>query len=278
MSSLLRYALLLVLGYLGILAWLWHQAEIERQLESAQIAALATEKQLTLAQADHQNGYVTSRLDNERFHSASLDAAIAHIPNHQAGGNFVWEDRAGNAFAYAAMGVDKNHYFANSYLLGFEPYKTRKLWQPLVTLALKKSYQFDHEQHGANWKDVWQNSQQAYFYSHGDCEDHAILLADWLISMGYDARVAIGRIPTGGHAWVILFYDGKEYLLESTSKRPQRSVSNYTLARYAPDYQPEYMFNRERFWVNTGPKLTTRYSGQNWRLTADFVRGAIPSN
>lgn len=270
MASLVRVTLLSVLGYLLAVIWLWNKAEQE-QVTLAKSATLErTFERLKSEQSELQHGYVSSHHDQELFHSKDLAAAILHIPLHERGGNYLWQDRAGMPFAYAAMGIDRNHYFANSYLIGYEPYKTNKVWQPLVTLALRKTYQFDHDQHGPRWKDVWQNSQQAYFYSHGDCEDHAILLADWLISMGYDARVAIGRVPSGGHAWVILFHEGKEYLLESTSKRRPRSIGDFKLAKYAPEYQAEYLFNRTHFWVNTNAKRSTSYSGPEWRNTARF--------
>ena len=271
MLSLVRYTLLLVLIYFGTTAYFWYQSENQRiALERAE----KVEKELHFlkqSQQTIQSGQITSHLNKESFHSKDLDQAISYIEGNDKASNFIWQDMAGTAFAYAAKGVDKNYYFANSYLIGFQPYKTDKVWQPLVTLALKKTYQFDHEQYGQKWQDIWQNSHQAYLYSHGDCEDHAILLADWLIEMGYDARVALGRVPSGGHAWVILFHDGKEYLLEATDKRRPRSLGDFKLAKYAPEYQPEFQFNRTQFWTNTGSKLTTLYSGPNWVEASSYI-------
>jgi len=271
MLSLVRYTLLLVLIYFGTTAYFWYQSENQRiALERAE----KVEKELHFlkqSQQTIQSGQITSHLNKESFHSKDLDQAISYIEGNDKASNFIWQDMAGTAFAYAAKGVDKNYYFANSYLIGFQPYKTDKVWQPLVTLALKKTYQFDHEQYGQKWQDIWQNSHQAYLYSHGDCEDHAILLADWLIEMNYDARVALGRVPSGGHAWVILFHDGKEYLLEATDKRRPRSLGDFKLAKYAPEYQPEFQFNRTKFWTNTGSKLTTLYSGSNWVEASSYI-------
>ena len=271
MLSLVRYTLLLVLIYFGTTAYFWYQSENQRiALERAE----KVEKELHFlkqSQQTIQSGQITSHLNKESFHSKDLDQAISYIEGNDKASNFIWQDMAGTAFAYAAKGVDKNYYFANSYLIGFQPYKTDKVWQPLVTLALKKTYQFDHEQYGQKWQDIWQNSHQAYLYSHGDCEDHAILLADWLIEMNYDARVALGRVPSGGHAWVILFHDGKEYLLEATDKRRPRSLGDFKLAKYAPEYQPEFQFNRTKFWTNTGSKLTTLYSGSNWVEASSYL-------
>ena len=68
-------------------------------------------------------------------------------------------------------------------------------------------------------REIWQNSRQAYLHTRGDCEDHAIILADWLIALGHDARVVLGNHRGGGHAWVVLFQDGREMILEATSKK-----------------------------------------------------------
>ncbi len=277
MQGLLRSALGLVVIYMMSVAYLWFDSERQNAYKQTQADQKANQVKLRQNQHKMQSGYLTTVFDKEGFHSDHLTKAIDSIPGRGKNSNFIWQDRAGNPFAYAAMGIDRNYYFANSYLVGYQPYKTTKLWQPLVTLALKKTYQFDHDQHGANWKDIWQNSKQAYYYSHGDCEDHAILLADWLISMGYDARVAIGKVPSGGHAWVILYYDNKEYLLEATSKRRPRSIGDFKLAKFAAEYRPEYLFNRDSFWANTGTHLTTRYSGNHWIKTATFILGATPA-
>lgn len=279
--SLLRFTLLVTLAYLATVIWLWNKSGLENSEPAHSNSRSDTEHQnilvgLSKSQQEIQKGTISSSFDNETFHSNDLAQAISYIPNTDNTGtnntgNYIWQDNEGNPFAYAALGIDRNHHFANSFLIGYEPYKTDQVWQPLVTIALKKTYQFDHDQHGPAWSDVWQNSRQAYLYSHGDCEDHAILLADWLISMGYDARVAIGNIPSGGHAWVILFHDDKEYLLEATSKRRPRSTSDFTQAKYAPEYQPKFMFNRTTFWVNTGSQLTTQYRNEYWKPTATFT-------
>jgi hypothetical protein len=169
-----------------------------------------------------------------------------------------------------ALGIDTRHHFVNSYLVGYEPFETDRIWVPLYTLVLRKHYEFDHIQY-SGLDDVWQNSKQAYYYTRGDCEDHAIILADWLISMGIDARVVIGTHKKTGHAWVIFFADGKEYLLEPTSKRKTRTTGAIPPASLMVDYHPACQFNRDRFWVNTGSLFTTRYSGPNWKMKSRFA-------
>lgn len=170
----------------------------------------------------------------------------------------------------SAQGLDRLHHFVNSYLVGFMPFETDAVWVPLYTLTLQKSYMFDHLQY-SGLADVWQNSRQAFYYTRGDCEDHAIILADWLIGLGRDARVVLGTVNGEGHAWVVLFMDEKEYLLEATDKRKLRSVNDFQLAYLATEYRPEYQFNRHQFWFNTGSAMTTKYSGDHWVLKSEFV-------
>jgi hypothetical protein len=170
----------------------------------------------------------------------------------------------------AAKGIDDHFHLANYYLEGFAPFETDKLWVPLYTLGTKKTYQLDHIQY-AGRKEVWQTSSQAFKFTRGDCEDHAIALADWLISMKEDARVVIGKYKKEGHAWVVLFKDDKEYILEATKKRGLKQP--YRLARYETHYKPQSMFNREHFWLNTGSMNTTRYESAKWIKKSLYIKG-----
>ena len=223
-------------------------------------------------QHDKQNGVVSS-IDGK----SSLDTVtLAQIVNSSGIENryrsFFFNDLDENIITYAATGIDKNPYFANSFLVGFMPFETDKAWMPMATLSMRKYYLLDHQLYGPTMEDIWQNSEQAYYHSHGDCEDHAVLLADWLIGLGYDARVVIGEVPEGGHAWVVLFLDGVEYVLESTSKRRANSIKDFYLARRATDYRPKLQFNRDKLWVNTGSMYTTTYTGPKWVLRSSFQR------
>lgn len=160
-----------------------------------------------------------------------------------------------------ALGIDKKFHLSNFYLEGYAPFETNKLWVPLQTLAQKKTYELDSLQY-TGYKEIWQTSSQAFKYTRGDCEDHAIALADWLIEMGEDARVVAGFYKKEGHAWVVLFKDGNEYILEATSKG--NFTNPYPLAKYQTSYRPQIMFNREYFWFNKGSINTTSYSSENW--------------
>ncbi|MBU0469575.1 MAG: transglutaminase-like domain-containing protein [Candidatus Omnitrophica bacterium] len=163
-------------------------------------------------------------------------------------------------------GIDGKLRPANSYLVGYAPFETEQLWVPLVTLATRLKYKSDFSILSRR-QDAWQTSRQAYRLKRGDCEDHSILLADWLIELGYDARVVIGEQNWSGHAWVVVFKDGKQHLIEATKKdaTPQfRPVRN----KFA--YRPYVMFNRDSFWRNSGGKLTTSYSSGSWMKTSRF--------
>jgi len=222
---------------------------------------------------NEQNGYVHVAGATLPFTEKKLQQLLK---NHQQKLQylFTWQWQGFNKVTASAPGLDRKHHFVNSYLVGFKPFDTEHIWVPLYTLAVRKRYQYDHVQY-SSYNEVWQNSRQAFYYTRGDCEDHALILADWLIALGHDARVVVGTYSGQGHAWVILFKDGREYLLEATSKRKQRSFNAYKLAALQTEYQPVYQFNREKFWFNMGNKYTTRYSGDNWKYKSKFVPALV---
>ena len=191
------------------------------------------------------------------------------------GGIFSFVDRKFGIYAISAQAIDRRQHLANTFLEGYEPFKVDNPALPLYVIARRKRYEFDRIQYSGR-EDVWQSSRQAFFYPRGDCEDHAILLADWLISMGEDARVVLGEMQGEGHAWVVLFKDGKEYLLEATQKRGLSRNKPYPLAQLFTDYRPKYMFNREDFWEKTATKVSTSYAGKSWKKKSRlrFGRGA----
>ncbi len=190
-----------------------------------------------------------------------LGPGVAGAPS---GSGYYTFDVAGESQATAsAMGVDRAHHIVNAYLVGFMPFATDNLWVPLLTLAQRKRYQYDHLQYwGA--QDVWQTSAQAFVRTRGDCEDHALALADWLIGLGEDARVVVGHHRNTGHAWVVLFKQGQEYLFEATQKQGLQAQLKYPLAALMTDYRPRFMFNRDSFWTNTGSSYTTSYGSKAW--------------
>ena len=175
-----------------------------------------------------------------------------------------WGARSVGIYSVSAPSVAGDHRLVNDYLEGFQPYVVANPMLPLYALAQRKQYQLDAQQY-AGRQEVWQTSREAYAFARGDCEDHALILADWLMAMGEDARVVLGDYRGGGHAWVVLFKNGREYLLEATKKAGLTRSKPYPLASLHRDYHPQLMFNRYDFWQNQGSKYTTRYAGSQWR-------------
>jgi len=226
-----------------------------------------------LIRPGEQDGYVRVVGAGGRFTEKKMHDSLMDDDNKKLQYGYTWHWQGIKKVTASAPGLDKAHHFVNSYLVGFSPFYTEHLWVPLYTLAMRKRYEYDHIQY-SSYNEVWQNSRQAFYYTRGDCEDHALILADWLISLGHDARVVVGAYKGGGHAWVVLFKDGSEYLLEATSKRKQRNTDSYKLASLQTDYQPQYQFNRNKFWFNTGSINTTRYSGESWIFKSRFISTA----
>ena len=229
--------------------------------------------QLVNEQAQAQNGSMRSTSLHDRITQKTLQQEFTNLALDKKFYSYLWNAQDGSILAMSAVGLDGQPYFANSFLLGFVPFKTTNAWQPLALLSMRKTYMFDHDQYGALYVDVWQNSKQAYAHSHGDCEDHALLLTDWLIGLGFDARVVVGETSAGeGHAWVILFTDSGDYVLEATSKRAPKSINDFLRVERAIHYYPQIQFNRESLWENTGSVLTTNYKDSKWKLRSRFAR------
>jgi len=185
----------------------------------------------------------------------------------------LWSFRGLNGASATAMGTDRQHHFVNSFLEGYRPFWVDHPWKPLYAIAMRLKYQPDSLQF-AGLEDVWQTSRQAFFNTRGDCEDHAILLADWLIGCGVEARVVVGRTARGGHAWVVAFMEGQQFLLEATSKQKRRHWRHYPLASLASDYIPTIMFNRDSFWMYTGPPRPGSYTSDHWEKRSRYYPGS----
>lgn len=216
---------------------------------------------------DNQSGYVKVSgikpvINESWLHKYQQDWTVK-----KKAGFYTWTWHGVKNATASAYGLDRKAHFVNSYLVDYQPFEAKYLWEPLYTLATVKKYQYDHLQY-SGILEMWQNSRQAFYYPRGDCEDHALILADWLISMNEDARVAVGTYKGGGHAWVVLFKNGSEYLLEATSKK-KKKTDVFPLAVLQTDYTPQMMFNRSNFWVCKA-KHTTKYSGSGWKLMSVF--------
>ncbi len=255
--------------------------KVEHNPETASLKQQIDAEVLALAQLD-----LTLPIDGFRLDILSTDFSLpasdvhrmlarAHGESHP----MIYSLPNIGTYTMSAQALDQDHYLVNTYLEGYAPFEVSNVMTPLFVLSQRKHYQFDAKQY-AGREDVWQSSRQAFYYPRGDCEDHAIVLADWLIEKGEDARVVLGEVEgNGGHAWVILFKHGKEFLLEATQKDGLSRAKSYPAAVLYRDYHPHYMFNRVHFWENTGTKYTTNYSNIQWEkksrysITAQQSRG-----
>lgn len=186
-------------------------------------------------------------------------------------GVVFYNTRNANEFTASARGTDGKHHIVNSFLVGYAPYKTDNIWIPLQVLTRKKVYEYDEINMGKG--EMWQTSKQAHRIKKGDCEDHALALADWLITMGEDARVVLGKMEGEGHAWVVLLKDGRQYLLETTKKIEVKSGEKFPLTVDLPGYKPRFMFNRTLFWKNEGATSTSDYRSSHWKVKSVYTLG-----
>lgn len=114
--------------------------------------------------------------------------------------------------------------------------------------------------------EAWQLARETYRWRTGDCEDSAILLADWLRARGYEAYVAAGRVGTAPHAWVVLIHGGETYLLETTGAiGPGRRIP--PLAGLLTDYNPTgFVFDEKSIRVRRDEGWTADYrSAERWK-------------
>lgn len=155
----------------------------------------------------------------------------------------------------------KIHY-ANEYLTGYAPPAhfppgCTKLDEMLIIWRAVGEichYKRDGDEVVNDPGDAWQFALETQKVGTGDCEDSAIMLADWLCSRGIEARVALGRYAErGGHAWVVAHLEGQEYLLESTlpDSRPGHLPR---VSEVGSRYVPEAMLDYESIYVREAPR------------------------
>jgi hypothetical protein len=232
-------------------------------LEISDIAATKINAKLT--SNTNQNGSITSSFSGYELSEKQVNTQVTNETKgftQKAAKLLAWPAPTGELITLSAPGMDWKHHFASSFLVGVRPFPVENKSLPLYVISKRKTYMDDKTQHNA--LEMWQNSAQSYVLPEGDCEDHAILLADWLISEGVDARVVGGEYKSGGHAWVIAIINGNSFLLEATDKRAGKSWNHYPLAELAKYYSPKYMFNRTDFWENTNSANTSDYTNSSW--------------
>lgn len=139
-----------------------------------------------------------------------------------------------------------------------------KLWK---YVADRCEYQLDQDH--SQIREVWKTSRETWLEEAGDCEDTSILLADILITAGFDARVAIGwNGNIGQHAWVVVKVGDEQYVLESTLQSEITAKNLATVEDSAVFYQPEQLFDRERlYYTSAKPEQFTKdyFSPEVWK-------------
>lgn len=257
---------LLLFGLIVMTAWL-QQITLERSL-SRQIRTALEENNDTVSDPTSDSMIKLVRT-GDIVSAKEMRSLLDRARQGRKDSFILWTFRGLEGASASAMGTDRQHHFVNSFLEGYRPFFVNHPWMPLYAIAMRLKYQPDNQQY-PGLEDIWQTSRQSFLNTRGDCEDHAILLADWLIGCGFEARVVVGRTTRGGHAWVVTFIDGQEFLLEATSKRKRRHWKHYPLASLVEGYEPTIMFDRDFFWMNTAEPGSRSYSGDHWEKKSRF--------
>lgn len=257
---------LLILAILTI-HWLDEPDTTQQHVQLMQMLQRSADQIPSHLLRHNRSGTLVLAATGEQISETDIAVALQERKEDQAR-PYLWQDPRGKPAVLSAQGIDRLHHFANSFLVGVHPFQIDNPALPLHFLAQRKVYQYDQEQYQRG--DVWQNSAQAWVHLRGDCEDHAMILADWLIAEGFDARVVVGSYRGEGHAWVVAFLQGQAYLFEATDKQAGKTWQHYPLAAMASGYQAEFMFNRDQFWVSTHPSAAMDYYSANWLETASF--------
>lgn len=124
------------------------------------------------------------------------------------------------------------------------------MWQ---RVADRCDYQLDH--HRSSQREVWKTPSETWNEKAGDCEDTSLLLADALLSAGFEARVAIGwNGNIGQHAWVVVRVEDRQYVIETTLQENIAMESLVPAAQAADYYQPEQLFDRGHLYYTTADR------------------------
>lgn len=167
-------------------------------------------------------------------------------------------------YAVVASDHQRKYRFVNEFLTGYAPpavfaKDTSRIFQLFTICSAVHGNCIYTRDPGVkkDATDAWQTSLETQRLGQGDCEDSAIYLCDWLITQGYNARVALGRYgDLGGHAWVVVKMNDVEYLLESTESAPDPRDPPL-VSKVGSRYVPEVLFDRFGIYVRSIP-------GQTW--------------
>lgn len=92
-------------------------------------------------QSIEQAGYVKVKGVIKYFTEFDLHRILKKQKKNHGKGSYHWQWLGVPHATVSAQGLDHLHHFANSYLIGFEPFETKSVWVPLYTLALRKHFE-----------------------------------------------------------------------------------------------------------------------------------------
>ncbi len=177
---------------------------------------------------------------------------------------------------FASLVTDNlgDSHYINDFLIGFQPpahfakgiskiEEIRQIWRGVWTSC---SYSSDAREGNATTRDAWQTGPETLRRGLGDCDDSAVLLTDWLITRGFEARLALGKMNGQGHAWVVVRLDGRTYLLESTSEPPSTTSEMPLVSASYDAYTPEQLVDPSAFYcqADANVKFDGDYFSSYW--------------
>lgn len=116
-----------------------------------------------------------------------------------------------------------------SLLKPWNPFKEKEILSIWKAVSSRVCYRSDGP------VDRWQSAEETYNTRFGDCEDQNTLLVCALLAEGYSAAVVVGTtVPEKhiNHAWVLLYYKGKEYYLDATRWKPSMTLEECEISRW----------------------------------------------
>lgn len=133
----------------------------------------------------------------------------------------------------------------------------------------------DIEQFGR--PDWWLPPEEFERMKKGDCEDYSLYAWRQLSNMGYSARFVVGRTREGGHAWVNLEKDGKQYLVEPLSF----SIPILNMMEYRPEISVEWDGNSFKYFSHNamllpptfGEMLSFAKEFRDWVAASEIGKG-----
>jgi len=138
------------------------------------------------------------------------------------------------------------------------------IWQQIASRC-----RYEADQRKDDTREAWKTPVETWTEKAGDCEDTSILLADALMSAGFESRVAIGwNGNIGQHAWCVVNVEGTQYVLESTLAGELDHTALVPVEDASAYYKPEQLFDREHLYFSAGnpAKVGEDYfSRDHWR-------------